>query len=264
GVNALVNNAGTGASTPFLEVELDEWRQVIDTDLTGAYLAAQEAARRMVDQGDGGRIVNVTSVHEHVPKSGSSAYCAAKGGLGLLTKVIALELAEHGITVNAVAPGEIATPMTQQEDEDVTSEERPAIPLGRPGDAREIGAMIAFLCSPGASYATGASFVVDGGMLLMAAEANARVQSCFSGRLRAARGLHRRRQGQCRDRQRSRGEASADPHLPRRLVQAARGRHRQRRRRALPRRRDRAGVQGCRRRGEGRQVAGRFRAVEED
>src|SRR3954452_8136923 len=177
GVNALVNNAGTGASTPFLEMELDEWRQVLDTDLTGAYLAAPEAARRLVDQGEGGRIVNVTSVHEHVPKSGSSAYCAAKGGLGLLTKVMALELAEHGITVNAVAPGEIATPMTHQEDEDVTSEERPAIPLGRPGDAREIGAVVAFLCSPEASYATGASFVIDGGMLLVAAEANALVES---------------------------------------------------------------------------------------
>jgi NAD(P)-dependent dehydrogenase (short-subunit alcohol dehydrogenase family) len=177
GVNALVNNAGTGASTPFLELELHEWRQVVDTDLTGAYLAAQEAARRMVEQGDGGRIVNVTSVHEHVPKAGSSAYCAAKGGLGLLTKVMALELAEYGITVNAVAPGEIATPMTHQEDEDVSTEERPAIPLGRPGDAREIGALIAFLCSPQSSYATGSSFVIDGGMLLMAAEANARVQS---------------------------------------------------------------------------------------
>src|SRR3954453_19618258 len=177
GVNALVNNAGTGASTPFLEMELDEWRQVLATDLTGAYLAAQEVGRRMVGQGEGGRIVNVTSVHEHVPKSGSSAYCAAKGGLGLLTKVMALELAEHDITVNAVAPGEIATPMTMQEDEDVSSKDRPALPLGRPGDAREIGAVIAFLCSPQASYATGASFVIDGGMLLMGAEANALVES---------------------------------------------------------------------------------------
>jgi NAD(P)-dependent dehydrogenase (short-subunit alcohol dehydrogenase family) len=177
GLDALVNNAGTGGSTPFLELELGEWRRIVDTDLTGAYLASQEAARRMVEGGDGGRIVNVTSVHEHVPKSGSSAYCAAKGGLGLLTKVMALELAEHGITVNAVAPGEIATPMTHQEDEDVSTEDRPAIPLGRPGDAREIAAVIAFLCSPQASYATGASLVIDGGMLLMAAEANARVQS---------------------------------------------------------------------------------------
>ena len=171
-LDVLVNNAGTGSSSPFLEMELDEWQHVIDVDLTGAYLAAQVAARRMVDQGDGGRIVNVTSVHEHVPKSGSSAYCAAKGGLGLLTKTMALELAEHGITVNAVAPGEIATPMTYQEDQDVHEEDRPAIPLGRPGDAREIASVIAFLASPEASYATGASYVVDGGMLLMAAMAN--------------------------------------------------------------------------------------------
>src|SRR3954453_6692893 len=177
GVNALVNNAGTGASTPFVEVELDEWRQVLDTDLTGAMLAGQEAARRVIATGEGGRIVNVTSVHEHVPKSGSSAYCAAKGGLGLLTKVMALELAEHDITVNAVAPGEIATPMTHQEDEDVSSEERPAIPLGRPGDAREIAAVIAFLCSAEASYATGASFVIYGGLLRRGPEPTARVQS---------------------------------------------------------------------------------------
>src|SRR3954447_14044006 len=118
-IDVFVNNAGTGHSTQFLEIELHEWQHVIDVDLTGAFLEAQEAARRMVEQGDGRRIVNVTSVHEHVPKSGSAAYCAAKGGLGLLTKVMALELAEHGITVNSVAPGEIATPMTGQEDDDV-------------------------------------------------------------------------------------------------------------------------------------------------
>jgi NAD(P)-dependent dehydrogenase (short-subunit alcohol dehydrogenase family) len=85
---------------------------------------------------------------------------------------MALELAEHGITVNSVAPGEIATPMTGQEDEDPDGNERPGIPAGRPGDAREIASAIAWLCSPGASYATGASFVIDGGMLLMAARAN--------------------------------------------------------------------------------------------
>src|SRR5437763_13610236 len=171
-VDVLINNAGTGASTPFLEMELGDWQHVIDVDLTGAYLAAQEAARRMIAQGGGGRIVNVTSVHEHVPLAGSSAYCAAKGGLGLLTKTMALELAEHGVTVNAIAPGEIATPMTGQEDEDVEGQDREGIPLGRPGDAREIAATIAFLASPEASYATGSSFVVDGGMLLMSAMAN--------------------------------------------------------------------------------------------
>ena len=172
GLDAFVNNAGTGHSTPFLELDLAEWQQVIDVDLTGAFVAAQAAASRMVETGGGGRIVNVTSVHEHVPKSGSAAYCAAKGGLGLLTKVMALELADEGITVNAIAPGEIATPMTDAEDVDPASEKRPAIPLGRPGHADEIAAAIAFLASPGSSYITGASFVVDGGMLLVAAEAN--------------------------------------------------------------------------------------------
>jgi NAD(P)-dependent dehydrogenase (short-subunit alcohol dehydrogenase family) len=172
GVDVLVNNAGTGHSTPFLELDLRTWRQVVDTDLTAPFLCAQRAARRMVEAGRGGRIVNVTSVHEHVPLEGSSAYCAAKGGLGLLTKVMALELAEHGITVNAVAPGEIATKMTGNEDVDPRGEERNGIPAGRPGHAREIAAMVAFLASPEASYATGQSYVVDGGMLLMAAMAN--------------------------------------------------------------------------------------------
>ncbi|HEX8065984.1 MAG TPA: SDR family oxidoreductase [Thermoleophilaceae bacterium] len=172
GLDALVNNAGVGISEPFLEMGLDGWRQTIDVDLTGQFLAAQEAARRMVAAGRGGRIVNVTSVHEHVPLRGAAPYCAAKGGLGMLTKVMAVELAEHGILVNSVAPGEVATPMTGAEDEDPRTIERPAIPLGRPGDAREIAAFAAFLCSAEAGYATGSSFVVDGGLLLMAAIAN--------------------------------------------------------------------------------------------
>ena len=172
GIDVLVNNAGTGQSAPFLDTALGDWQQVLDVDLTGAFVCGQAATRIMVEQGRGGRIVNVTSVHEHVPLRGSSAYCAAKGGLGLLTKVMALELAEHAITVNAVAPGEVATAMTGAEDEDPHRIERPAIPLGRPGHAREIAHAVAFLASPEASYATGASYVVDGGMLLMAAAAN--------------------------------------------------------------------------------------------
>jgi NAD(P)-dependent dehydrogenase (short-subunit alcohol dehydrogenase family) len=172
GLDVLVNNAGTGHSTPFLKLELSEWQQVIDVDLTGAFIAAQAAARRMTHNATGGRIINITSVHEHVPLRGSAAYCAAKGGLGLLTKVMALELAEHGISVNSIAPGEIATPMTGAEDIEPASEERRAIPLGRPGHAEEIAAAVTFLASPEAGYATGASFVVDGGMLLMAAAAN--------------------------------------------------------------------------------------------
>jgi NAD(P)-dependent dehydrogenase (short-subunit alcohol dehydrogenase family) len=171
GVHVLVNNAGTGDPTAeFLKLPFEEWRQVIDTNLSGAFLCAQRAARRMVDAGNGGRIVNITSVHEHIPRTGASAYCASKGGLGLLTKVMAMELAEYGILVNAVGPGEISTPMTGAEDEDPTSIERPKLPLGRPGHAREIAAWVAFLASERSSYATGASFVVDGGLMLMAAE----------------------------------------------------------------------------------------------
>jgi NAD(P)-dependent dehydrogenase (short-subunit alcohol dehydrogenase family) len=176
GLDVFVNNAGGGPDAPFLEYSLEDWQQVLDVNLTGAFVCGQAAARRMVATGTRGRIVNVTSVHEHVPLPDSAAYCAAKGGLGLLTKVMALELAEHGITVNAVAPGEIATPMTGAEDTDPATLERPGIPAGRPGDAREIAAAIAFLASPEASYVTGASLVVDGGMLLTPAVFNQQVK----------------------------------------------------------------------------------------
>ncbi|MDQ4041651.1 MAG: SDR family oxidoreductase [Actinomycetota bacterium] len=172
GLELFVNNAGAGHTTPFLELDLATWQRTLNIDLTGAFLCAQAAARRMVRQGGGGSIVNVTSVHEHVPLANSSAYCAAKGGLGLLTKVMALELAEHGIRVNAVAPGEIATKMTGNENVDPHGLERPGIPAGRPGHAAEIGEVVAFLASDGAGYLTGESVVVDGGLLLMAAQAN--------------------------------------------------------------------------------------------
>lgn len=136
-------------------------------DLDGAFVCLQAAARHLVQAGNGGRLIGVTSVHEHQPKVGSSAYDAAKHGLGGLLKTIALELGEHGITANAVAPGEIATPMTGQTDQDPRTEERPGVPLRRPGDAREVAAVIAFLASPQSSYVTGASWAVDGGMLQM-------------------------------------------------------------------------------------------------
>lgn len=179
GVDVLVNVAGTGHSTPLLELDLATWREVLATDLDGAFLCLQRAARRMVAAGRGGRIVNITSVHEHQPRVGAAAYCAAKGGLGLLTKVAALELADHGITVNSVAPGEISTPMTGQEDEDPKDggHERPGIPLRRPGDAREIAAVVAFLAGPGAGYVTGASWPVDGGMLQMGPMAGSHLRS---------------------------------------------------------------------------------------
>jgi NAD(P)-dependent dehydrogenase (short-subunit alcohol dehydrogenase family) len=172
GLDVFVNNAGGGPTHPFLDFPLDDFRQVIDLNLTGAFVCAQQAARIMVENGVQGRIVNITSVHEHIPLPNSAAYCAAKGGLGLLTKVMALDLGEHGILVNAVAPGEIATEMTGQEDVDPSTSERPALPAGRPGHAAEIAAMVAFLAAPDARYATGASFVVDGGLSLTAAQYN--------------------------------------------------------------------------------------------
>ncbi len=177
GLGVLVNCAGTGISTPVLETAYEQWREVLAVDLDGPFLCAQRAARRMVAAGRGGRIINITSVHEHAPRVGSGAYCAAKGGLGLLTKVMAQELARDGITVNAVAPGEIATAMTGNEDADPFRIDRPGIPAGRPGHADEIAAVVALLASPAAAYVTGASWPVDGGMLMMGPQAGSHLTS---------------------------------------------------------------------------------------
>ncbi len=167
----LVNCSGTGSSERVLEMDYDKWREVVDVDLDGVFLCSQRAARRMVEAGRGGRIVTITSVHEHAPRVGAAPYCAAKAGAGALTKVLALELAEYGITVNSVAPGEISTPMTGQTDVDPREQERPGVPLGRTGHAREVAAAVAFLATPAAGYITGASLVVDGGLLLMGPQA---------------------------------------------------------------------------------------------
>jgi NAD(P)-dependent dehydrogenase (short-subunit alcohol dehydrogenase family) len=169
GVDALVLNAAAGHSTAYLDTDEETFRRVLELTLIAPFLCGRRAAQRM---SAGGRIVHVTSVHEHVPLEASAAYTSGKHGLGGLTKVMALELASRGITVNAVAPGEIATRMTGNEDVDPHDERRPGIPAGRPGDANEVAAVVAFLCSPEAGYVTGASYVVDGGMLLMAAMAN--------------------------------------------------------------------------------------------
>lgn len=169
GLGVLVNNAGTGQSEPALDLTYDRWRQLIATDLDGPFLCAQRAAQLMVKGGQGGRIVNVTSVHEHLPRAGSAAYCAAKSALGMLTRVMSLEVGEHGITVNSVAPGEIATPMTGKPEESAYHVERSGNPLGRPGHVNEVASVIAFLASPRSSYVTGTSFTVDGGLSNMAA-----------------------------------------------------------------------------------------------
>jgi NAD(P)-dependent dehydrogenase (short-subunit alcohol dehydrogenase family) len=174
GVDVLVNNAGRGSMAPMVDMTFEDWRAVLAVNLDGAFVCAQRAARRMIDGGHGGRIVNITSVHEFVPLPGGANYCASKGGLSMLTKVMALELAEHGIRVNAVAPGEIATPMTGQHDVDPRQgQDKPYVPLERAGEAREIASLVVWLASPGASYANGSSFVVDGGLMLKAAAQSA-------------------------------------------------------------------------------------------
>ncbi|RJL24788.1 SDR family oxidoreductase [Bailinhaonella thermotolerans] len=167
GLGVLVNNAGTGTSEPLLSIGYDRWREVIAVDLEGPFLCTQRAARRMIASGGGGRVINVTSVHEEYPLLGSGPYCAAKGGLRMLSRVFALELARFGITVNTVAPGEIATPMTGQEDEPPSPGSRPGYPLGRPGDAREMAAVIGFLAGPASSYVTGLTLFADGALGLM-------------------------------------------------------------------------------------------------
>jgi NAD(P)-dependent dehydrogenase (short-subunit alcohol dehydrogenase family) len=177
GLGVLVNNAGIGLRTPVVDTTYEQWRDVLSVDLDGPFLCAQRAARHMLAAGRGGRIINITSVHEHAPRVGSGAYCAAKAGLGLLTKVMAQELAACGITVNAVAPGEISTPATGQEDVDPHTVDRPGVPAGRPGDAREVAAVVAMLAEPASAYVVGSSLVVDGGMLLMGPQAGSHMRS---------------------------------------------------------------------------------------
>lgn len=165
----LVACAGANHRAGTLDDVPEGWRRALEVNLTGPFLCAQAVARRLVAAGRGGRIVAVTSVHEHVPLEFAAAYAAAKAGLGMAVKVMALELARFGITVNAVAPGHIATPMTGKANVDPALVSLPPIPVGRPGAPAEVAATIAHLMSDDASYVTGSSFVVDGGLLLTSA-----------------------------------------------------------------------------------------------
>jgi len=174
GLDAFVSNAGVLELQGFLNMDIARWKRVIDCNLTGAFLAGQAAARRMVAaRSAAGRIVNVSSVHEAVPLLEGAAYCVSKAGIGMLTKCMALDLAPYGITVNAIAPGETATAMSgASEGEAVADRKRPDIPAGRPGSPREMALTIAHLLDPEAAYTTGTTVLVDGGMALMAAIPN--------------------------------------------------------------------------------------------
>ena len=167
GLDIHVNNAGMETEHPFLELPLDKWRRVLDVNLTGAFLCAQRAARVMVAAG-GGSIVNISSVHTSIPWGGFAHYCASKAALDMLTKTVALELADKNVRVNSVAPGAIATPINENVwgNPEGLRDLLTKIPVKRIGQTEEIASVVAFLCSDDASYMTGSVLFVDGGMTL--------------------------------------------------------------------------------------------------
>ncbi len=169
-LDVMVNNAGVEEKMPFLETPLEVWNRVVAVNLTGAWLGCQEAARRMVEKGEGGRIINVSSVHEDRPMPTNSPYCAAKGGLRMLMRTIAVELAPHGITVNNIAPGAIETPINEnlEEHPDQMQKLLSEIPLGRIGQPEEVAGLALYLASEEAAYVTGSTFFIDGGMMRQA------------------------------------------------------------------------------------------------
>jgi glucose 1-dehydrogenase len=169
-LDILVNNAGLEYKHPFHEFPFELWQKVIAVDLTGPFLCAQAAAKAMIRQATGGRIINISSIHEDLPMPTNAPYCAAKGGLRMLMRTIAVELAPHKITVNNIAPGAIFTPIDADIEADPKLEAAlmAEIPLGRWGKPEEVAALAVFLASDDAAYCTGSTFFIDGGMIRQA------------------------------------------------------------------------------------------------
>src|SRR4029453_13531084 len=162
-IDILINNAGVGGNTPFLEIGLEEWNRIISINLTGAFLVAQACAREMV-KGGGGKIVNIASLSGQRGGNGRAAYGSAKAGLELLTKVMAVELAPHNINVNNIAPGAIETEMAKfAQDEETRAAYNYLIPMTRYGTPEEIADAAVFLCSDESRYVHGHTLNVDGG-----------------------------------------------------------------------------------------------------
>ncbi len=165
-LDIFVANAGIGRAGPFLEYTEEDWNAVIDTNLTGVFLSCQAAARQMAAQGHGGRIICISSVAGVRPAAFMPAYHAAKAGVKMLTEVMALELAPHRITVNAIGPGLIDTPLARPLVEALQAAGRELAPLGRVGEPKDVADGALFLASDEADYVTGHLLLVDGGLAL--------------------------------------------------------------------------------------------------
>ena len=154
-----------------LDTTEEQYDRVMDINLKSAFFGTQIAARQMIAQGDGGRIINISSVHEDWPMPGNTAYCLSKGGMRMLTRTAGVELAKHGILVVGVAPGAVETPINRETMKDQVLMDRleAAIPLRRMAKPEEIAGMVAFLAGPRGSYATATTFVVDGGIMQQSA-----------------------------------------------------------------------------------------------
>jgi glucose 1-dehydrogenase len=166
-VDIMVNNAGVESRTSILDTTEQQYDKVLDINLKSAFFGTQIAAKQMVKQGDGGRIINITSVHEDWPMPGNTPYCLSKGGMRMLTRTAGVELAPQNIRVVGVGPGAVATPIniTTMEDPEKMQKLDSAIPMGRMANPEEIGSVVAFLASDGASYMTATSVFVDGGIM---------------------------------------------------------------------------------------------------
>jgi glucose 1-dehydrogenase len=166
-LDIMVNNAGMETRTSTLDTTEQQFDTVISVDLKSAFFGVQRAAKQMISQGGGGRIINISSIHEDWPMPGNAPYCAAKGGVRMLTRTAGVELAPHGITVVGVAPGAVHTPIDEVTLADPVERAKlqGAIPLGRVAEPEEIARLVAFLASDDASYGTATTYVVDGGMM---------------------------------------------------------------------------------------------------
>ncbi|MCP1912575.1 3-oxoacyl-[acyl-carrier protein] reductase [Bradyrhizobium elkanii] len=164
GLDILVNNAGIGGNTPFLDIKLEDWQRMISINLTGAFIVAQSVSRQMVKQGRGGKIINIASLSGQRGGNGRGAYGAAKAGLELLTKVMAVELAQYRINVNNIAPGAIETEMAKTAHDPATRRAYEyLIPMSRYGTPEEIADAAVFLSSDESRYVHGHTLNVDGG-----------------------------------------------------------------------------------------------------